>query len=58
MNPFNDHKTAQDRLLQAGTNDWYIIPVVILAGVISGIAVYGADDFIEDVGSLIYKIVY
>lgn len=35
MTHFNDYKTAQDRLEQAGTNDWYTIPLIILIGIIA-----------------------
>ena len=52
---WKDYKTAEDRLNQSCTNDWYIIPVVILFGIMAGIALLGADNVIEVASELISK---
>jgi hypothetical protein len=36
---WEDYKTAEDRLNQANTNDWYIIPLVIIVGLCIAIPV-------------------
>lgn len=55
MNPFNDLKTAQDRLERAGTNDWYIIPIAVLFAIMATVAFLGADNVIEVVSEVIVK---
>lgn len=52
---WEDYKTAQDRLEMSNDNDWYILPVVILFGIMAGIAILGADNVIEVVSELIHK---
>ena len=39
-------------------NDGYIVLVVILGALVACISLYGADAFIEDVASVIYKMLY
>lgn len=52
---FNDYKTAEDRLNRSKENDWYIIPVAILCGIMATVALLGADNVIEVVSELIVK---
>jgi hypothetical protein len=45
---YHDHKTRKDRM---EPNDWYITPMLVLAGTLCaltlGIEIYGADRTIE-----------
>ena len=58
MNNLTDHDWEIQGIDGAVENDGYIIFAVILGTLVAGIAWYGADAFIEDVASLIYKVIY
>jgi hypothetical protein len=54
-NEYEDYKTAHDRLERSGQNDWKIIPVLVVVGVVFAMTIaielYGPDRFIELVAS-------
>lgn len=58
MNKITDHDWGYRGIDGALENDGYIVLVVILGVLVVGISLYGADAFIEDVASVIYKMFY
>jgi hypothetical protein len=44
---FNDYKTPEERLQIAGENDWYMLPIIIILGVIATLTFIGVDNFVE-----------
>ncbi len=58
MNNLTDHDWEYRGIDGALENDGYIVLVVILGVLVVSISLYGADAFIEDVASVIYKVFY
>jgi hypothetical protein len=56
MNNITDHDWEYKGVDGAVENDWYILPVVILFGIVAFIALIGADNFIEVMSDFIVGI--
>lgn len=56
MNNLTDHDWEYKGIDGAVQNDWYIVPIVLLLGVVSFIALVGADNFIEVMSNFIVGI--